>query len=142
MIAVYASWMVRMCRFDDALEMIDMALKRDPYAYDWFWDVRAGGLAAAGRYGEAIECFGRMRSTSEIPPLMYCFRAICYGELGQFDAARVAVEQCRASGRSPEVVFGEETFVDPAVFERLMTSLRSAVAAAESLNSGGHRTTS
>jgi TolB-like protein/class 3 adenylate cyclase len=132
--AVYASWMIRMCRFDAALQKIDEALLRDPYAYDWFWDVRAAALALGGKYEEAVECFRRMRSTAQIPPLMYCFRAICHAELGDLAAAREAIAQCRRLDRSPEAVLGEETFDDPAVFERLKASLRKALVASEDVS--------
>lgn len=131
-LAVYAGWLSRMERNEEALARIDEALRRDPYAYDWFWDQRAMILVNVGRYEDSIESFKRMKSFDTVPSRSYCFQAICHIELGQIDSARLAVERCRngSNGKTPEEILAEEPYGNPETAARLMASLKRAVAAA------------
>jgi TolB-like protein/Tfp pilus assembly protein PilF len=130
--AVFAGWLSRMDRNDEALTMVDEALRRDPYAYDWFWDERAIILANAARFQDAIVSFSRMKSRNAVPPRSYCYQAICHIELSQVEAARAALDHCRATGngKMPEEILADEPFGNPETAGRLMASLKRAVAAA------------
>jgi len=131
MLAVYASLLSLLDLHDEALKAIDEALRRDPYAYDWFWDERAMVLAASGNYRSAIESRKKMKAPETAPPLSHCFQAICHIELGQIQEATAALARFRniANGQEPMALFAAEPFANPETVRRLTASLERAIAA-------------
>jgi tetratricopeptide (TPR) repeat protein len=88
----YANWMNYAGDSEGALREIKEALRRDPYANDWFWNVRGNIDTAAGRYTDALASMHRMKSPT---PWSYCYRAICHVELGQLAQAQECLERFR-----------------------------------------------
>ena len=83
----HALWLNYMARNSEALAAIDAAHRRDPFALDWFWDVRAMTQTGAGLYVEALASWKRMK---QMPPWGHAYMAICHVGLNQLSEARAA----------------------------------------------------
>ena len=110
---------------DGALREIDEALRRDPYAHEWFWNVRGRIETIVGRYADALGSFHRVKAKL---PLTHCFEAVCHVELGQFAEAQACLNGARTA--TPDVTpahhLATQPYADAAVLERLMGALRRA----------------
>ncbi len=80
-------------RPDQALIEITEAQRRDPFAVGWYEDFRGIILTTAGRYQEAIACYGKMAS---VPSWSLVRMAICYSELGEGEKARDSLAKLKA----------------------------------------------
>jgi predicted Zn-dependent protease len=87
----YALWMLFMGDTDGASREIDEALRRDPYANEWFWGVRGRIETITGRYTDALGSFHRVKTKTAFRP--YCFEAVCHVELGQFAEAQACLKR-------------------------------------------------
>ena len=112
-----------------ALREIEEAQRRDPYAHDWFWNVRGQIETVAGKYAEALRSFHRMKST---PPWAHCYLAICHAELGQIAEARACLQQYRETnpGRAPSDSWRIDPYANVDTKNRLIDALRRIEAAA------------
>jgi hypothetical protein len=110
------------------LREIGEALRRDPYANEWFWSVRGSIETIVGRYSDALGSFHRVKAKL---PLTKCFEAVCHVELGQFAEAQACLNGARTAtpGVTPAHHLATQPYVDPVVSERLMDALRRADAA-------------
>jgi TolB-like protein len=123
-----ALWLVFNGHAEPALQQIDEALRRDPLAHGWFWDIRGTILAIAGRYREAIDSLRRMKP---LAPWSHCYMAICHVELGELAEAKAILEHLRTvcPDRTPEEVLSIEPYADAATWQRLIGALRRAAQA-------------
>src|SRR5262249_15486168 len=64
--AMRAMWLARMGRADEALECLDIIMRRDPFPPTHFWEVRSIALLQARRYEDVIGHPG----ADEPPPRM------------------------------------------------------------------------
>jgi TolB-like protein len=112
-------------RPDEALDVINEARRRDPYAVGWYEDFLGIILTTAGRYREAIACYARMAT---IPPWSLVRLIICHSELGEIKQARDALAKLKACwpGRHlDEIVVSEvDCYEDPAVCSRYLAIVK------------------
>ena len=121
----YALWMLFVGDTDGASREIDEALRRDPYANEWFWGVRGRIETITGKYTDALGSFHHVKTKL---PSTHCFEAVCHVELGQFAEAQACLNAARTAtpGVTPAHHFASHPYADAAVSERLMDALRRA----------------
>jgi TolB-like protein/tetratricopeptide (TPR) repeat protein len=123
-LALHAEWMNCSGQNEMALREIEDALRLDPYANDWFWDVRAIIHTVGGKYRDAIASYRRAKS---LPPWGYCYLAICHYELGEVAQAKDLLEKLKTivPGRQAVEFLTTEAFVDPATSDRFRDIVRT-----------------
>jgi adenylate cyclase len=121
--AQHALWLTYEGRTDLALNEIEVALRRDPFAQDWCWDILGIALLVAERYADAIAAYGRM---SQPPRWAEVYLAICHEHLGQRDKALACLQRIAGDPHLSTVAgcLRGEVFRDPAVIARFAASLR------------------
>jgi Flp pilus assembly protein TadD len=70
-----AWWLARVGRANEALEILDIAMHRDPFPPNRFWKLRGIALMQARRYEDAIRAISRM---SDIHVWDHAYLATCY----------------------------------------------------------------
>ena len=117
-------------RYDEALTEIDEALRRDPYAADWFWDGKGTILMASGRPRDALASFGRMKY---VPPWVLANQVVCHVELEEFSEAVAIYRQLKGDHANwlegsllsnPAVIFS--SFEYPDDISRFASALKRA----------------
>jgi TolB-like protein len=112
-------------RSEEGLGEITEAQRRDPYAVGWYDDYRGTILTSAGRYREAIACFGKM---ADIPRWSLARLVICHAELGEISQAQDIL--AKVKGHYPGLRLDElvdlelDFFQDPAVAARYRSILQ------------------
>ncbi|CAN7301507.1 winged helix-turn-helix domain-containing tetratricopeptide repeat protein [Rhizobium sp. LjRoot254] len=106
-------------RPEEALDVINEAQRRDPYAVGWYEDFLGIILTTAGRYREAIACYAKMAT---IPPWSLVRLIVCHSELGEISRAQDALAKLKAHwpGRHLDAIVISEVdcYEDPAVCKR------------------------
>lgn len=124
-LTVHALLLYFTSRTDLALETLDDAQRRDPFAVEWYGDFRGIALTAAGRYGKAVDCYEKLDT---VTPWALAYLAVCYAETGQTARARDTLARLRAHwpGESLDEIIDHEMdyFEDPAVCRRFRATLR------------------
>jgi TolB-like protein/predicted Zn-dependent protease len=122
---VYAHWLSRIGRSDEALAEMAAVFRRDPMPIDPHWDVLAMAQTAAGYHAEAIASYKRM---VEIPYWAYAYLTICHIGLDQLPEARAAAARFTAEGPQGTVAtfLQGEPYRDPAVVARFRSALLAA----------------
>jgi hypothetical protein len=87
-----AWWLNRMGQADEALEGLDIAMRRDPFPPNWFWEVRGQALLQARRCEEAIDSLSRM---SDFHAWNHAYLAACHAYLNHEAEARAAATEAR-----------------------------------------------
>jgi TolB-like protein/Tfp pilus assembly protein PilF len=120
-----AWWLARVGRTDEAIEVLDAAMHRDPFPPQWLWEVRAIALMQARRCEEAILALGRM---SDLYVWDHAYLAACHARLGRATEARAAAaEVLRLDPQFTVRRYGEiEWFKSPADHEHLLEGMRMA----------------
>ncbi len=72
-------------RAEEGVESARQAMRLNPYHPNWYWNVFAYVLHAAGRYTEALDAYGR---TTGRPSFYHAYVAACHAQLGQMEEAR------------------------------------------------------
>jgi tetratricopeptide (TPR) repeat protein len=117
-------------RCDDAFSNIEDAIRRDPYAADWHWDVRGTIMMAGGQYHEAVSSYEKSKY---VPQWGLAHLAICFVQLGEAGQAastyRKLLEQHSdwLGGRwitDPSVMF--EAFEQQPDIDRFVVAFRRA----------------
>jgi TolB-like protein/Tfp pilus assembly protein PilF len=120
-----ALWLAFMGKTDEAVPIIDHALRRDPFISGPFWTHLCTTLFQARRYEEAI------RAISHVPKpnrwdLFYLTAS--YAHLGQIEQAQTCADELQRE--YPNFSLGQveltERYKDPADVERLLDGLRKA----------------
>lgn len=112
-------------RPERALEEVDEAQRRDPFAVGWLEDFRGIMLTTAGQHREAVTCYEKSEA---VTPWSLGHLAICYAVLGEDEQARQTLSRFKA--RWPgfdldEIITNElDFFEDPAVCSRYREILR------------------
>src|SRR5262249_41447545 len=84
--AIYRAGLLRwLGRAEESVEWARKAMRLNPYHPNWYWDVLAYVLHAAGGYAEALEAYGRIPGRPSFYP---AYVAACHAELGQMEEAR------------------------------------------------------
>jgi TolB-like protein/Flp pilus assembly protein TadD len=120
-----AWWLARVGRSDEAIDVLDVAMHRDPFPPQWLWECRAIALMQARRHADAIEALGRM---SDPHVWDHAYLAACHAQLGHAAEARAAAaEVLRLDPRFTVRRYGEiEWFKNPADHEHLLDGMRMA----------------
>ncbi len=120
-----AWWLARVGRADEALEILDVAMRRDPFPPNWFWELRGIALMQARRYEDAIQALGRM---SDLHVWDHAYLAACYARLNRFGEARTAaaevlrMDPAFTASRYVQI----EHFKSPADLEHLLNGMLKA----------------
>jgi tetratricopeptide (TPR) repeat protein len=118
----YANWLNYLGDVEAGLREIDEALLRDPYANDWFWDVRGSIEVMGGRFADALKSYQHMKT---LAPWSRCHQVLCYSELGKFAEARACLEYIdRNWVVKPEDYVVDRFFLNLAQAERMLEALR------------------
>ena len=122
-LAGHAFFLAFMKRTHLALQEIDEALRRDPFAHEWFWDVRGAALMCAERYSEAIDSFRHLKRP---PPWCICYLAVCHAQVGEMAEAKRMLAKFReiSPGRTLEELISKEPIADPETAKRLVDAAR------------------
>ncbi len=122
---VHAHWLARMGRTAEALDSLDIAVRRDPFPPDWYWEARAIPLLQERRYQEVIQTINRM---TRLHSWNHAYLAIAYAHLGQLAEARAeAAELLRLKpDYSPAWISAQEPYKNPAYLQHLLDGLRKA----------------
>lgn len=109
----------------EALDGINEAQRRDPFAVGWYQDYRGIILTAAGRYREAIACYAKMPT---VPTWSLARLVICHAELGEIEQAKTTLAKLEASwpelGIDAIIAWELDFFEDPAEFGRYRAIVR------------------
>ncbi|MGH6855242.1 MAG: adenylate/guanylate cyclase domain-containing protein [Blastocatellia bacterium] len=121
----HAHWLARMGRTSEALEKMDIAVQRDPFPPEWYWEARAVPLLQEKRYEEMIQAYDHF---TELQVWHVPYLAVCYAQLGRIEEAKAqAVELLR---RKPDFsmkwIIAMEPYKNPADLEHLVEGLRKA----------------
>jgi TolB-like protein len=121
----YAHWLARMGRTSEALEKLDIAVKCDPFAPDWYWELRAVPLLQEKRYEEFLE---NSNHISRHQVWHHPYLAAAYAHLGRFEEAKAsAAEVLRLKpDYSSKWIIAMEPYKNPADLEHLLDGLRKA----------------
>jgi TolB-like protein len=101
-------------RPEQALEEISEAQRRDPYAVEWYGDVRGIMLTTAGRYREAIDHYAKMAT---ITSWSLVHLTVSHYELGEINHARGTLSKLKAHW--PGLSFEEIVDLEAGIFEDL-----------------------
>lgn len=122
-------------RYNEALSEIDEALRRDPYAADWFWDVKGTILMASGKPGEALVSFEKMKY---VPQWVFAHQIVCHMELENLTEAAAIYRRLRnehshwKNGKwlsDPATIFSSFEYQDD--IDRFVAAMRRAATAGE-----------
>ena len=118
-----ANWLLFAGRPEEAIQLLDAAMQRDPYPPTWMWEVRGYVLYHLKRYEEAIAA--ALKGGSK-PYWMPGLLAAAYAQLGQSEDARKAIATLLKL--KPDCVL--DTFATlvthPHIREHLLDGLRKA----------------
>jgi tetratricopeptide (TPR) repeat protein len=78
-------------RAEEGVELVQRAMRLNPFHPQWYWDDLAIVLYAAHRYEEAIEA--NLRITARKKPWHHARLAACYAQLGRLEEARAQVAE-------------------------------------------------
>jgi TolB-like protein/Tfp pilus assembly protein PilF len=120
-----AWWLARLGRADEALEILDIAMHRDPFPPNWFWEIRGIALMQARRYEDAIRAISRM---SDFHVWDHVYLAACYAQLNRAtEASAAASEVLRMDPSFTTSRYVQiEQFQDPTDLKHLLDGMRKA----------------
>jgi TolB-like protein/DNA-binding SARP family transcriptional activator len=85
-----AWWLARNDRAAEALEMLDLAMKRDPFPPTYFWGVRMVALLVLRRYDEVI---GAIARKTYLAAWDHAYVAACHAYMNRDQEARAAASR-------------------------------------------------
>jgi tetratricopeptide (TPR) repeat protein len=120
-----ASWFRFGGRPEEALQVLDAAMMRDPFPPIWFWRVRGSALFDLQRYEEAISAF---QHVPEGFYLAHAQLAAAYAMVGDLDNARHQTELALVvkSDLSVKKVGFYLVYTDQAARDRYLDAMRTA----------------
>jgi adenylate cyclase len=121
----HAHWLARVGRTSEALEKLDIAVQRDPFRPDWYWEIRGIPLLQEKRYEEFIEGYNHI---SRPQVWHHPYLAIAYAHLGRIEEAKAhAAEVLKLKPDfSAKWISAMEPYKDPVYLEHLLDGLRKA----------------
>ncbi len=120
-----ANWLARTGRPDEALRILDAAMRRDPFPAMYFWDFRFTVLFNLKRYDDAIAA---LRNMTKFNFMHHAYFAAAYAHAGRQEDARreVAAFLAAKPGATLALVAASEPYAQPALLEHLLDGLRKA----------------
>jgi adenylate cyclase len=120
-----AMWLAFEGRGDEAVQSLDIILRRDPFPTAWVWDYLGIALFQVHRYEEATQALNRLPVLNR---WNYYYLTASYAHLGQIERARTwGAEMLRLHPDfTLEQVGLTEVFKDPADLDYLLDGLRKA----------------
>jgi TolB-like protein len=120
-----AWWLARVGRAEQALETLDITMRRDPFPPAWFWEARGIALFAARRYDDVIQTLARM---NHLHVWDHAYTAACHAYLNHPAEARAAAsEVLRADPHFTLSRYAQvERYTLPAELEHLLNGMRMA----------------
>jgi adenylate cyclase len=121
----HAHWLARTGQTSAALKELDIAVQRDPFPPDFYWEIRSVPLLQEKRYEEVIQAFHRIGR----PQVWhYPYLAIAYAHLGRIEEAKAsAAEVLRLKPDfSAKWLIATEPYKNPADLEHMLDGLRKA----------------
>ncbi|WP_162918438.1 adenylate/guanylate cyclase domain-containing protein [Taklimakanibacter deserti] len=111
----HANWLRYGGRPEEALEILDAAMLRDPYPPVWYWDVRGCALFDLKRYEEAINAFQNM------PPERFFIPASLAAAYAMAGQIRRAQEEANLAQRlKPDLSISDIAAFSPYANETLL----------------------
>ena len=103
----------------------DIAVQRDPFPPEWYWEARSTPLLQERRYEEMIQVYDHI---AELQVWHLPYLAICYAHLGRIEEAKTqAAEILRLKPDfSMKWIIAMEPYKNPADLEHLLDGLRKA----------------
>jgi TolB-like protein len=123
--SIRALWVARMGRANEALEILDIAMNRDPFPPAWHWQIRGIALLHARRYQDVIDSLSRM---NRLHAWDHAYIAACHAYLDRAAEARAAaVEVLRVDPRFSVSRYAQvEAYTSPADLKHLLDGMRKA----------------
>ena len=123
--SIRALWLAFMGRTDEAVQTIDLAMRRDPFAPASYWTFLGTTLFQAGRYEETVQA---LNHSTRLGRWDFYYLAASFAHLGQIEEARACVAELQRE--HPNISLGQvgltERYKDPADLDRLLDGLRKA----------------
>jgi TolB-like protein len=85
-----ANWLLHVDKFDEALQALDEAMRRDPFPPTWAWEVRGSVLYQLKRYEEAAAAYSKVGRDYFWMP---AYLAASYAQAGQRERAAASLRQ-------------------------------------------------
>ena len=82
-----AWWLARTGRAEEALQCLDLAMRRDPFPPAWFWEIRGIALLAMRQYDEVIQALAHM---IHLHAWDHAYVAACHAHMNRKAEARAA----------------------------------------------------
>jgi len=118
-------WLTFMGRSDEAVQSLDLAMRRDPFTPAYYWAFYSVAQFQARRYQESIQAINHL---SKLERWDFFYLAASYAHLDQMEAARAWVAALQQ--RFPDITLRQvrltEPYKDPADVEHLLEGLRKA----------------
>jgi tetratricopeptide (TPR) repeat protein len=123
--ATGANWLARTGRPEEALQTLEAAMRRDPFAPTWLWEFRFTALFHLRRYDEAITS---LRTMATFHPWHHAYLAAAYAHAGKMDGARreLAALLNGKPAATVAAVAAVEPYSEPALLDHLLDGLRKA----------------
>jgi TolB-like protein len=120
-----AGWLVRVGRPVEALQVLDVAMRRDPFAATWVWEMRFYALFHLKRYEESIAA---LRNVATFSFWQFGYLAAAFALAGRLEEARREMAQLLAlkPDASCALFRAAEPYADDALLEHLLDGLRKA----------------
>jgi adenylate cyclase len=117
--------MVRIGRPAEALQSLETAMQRDPFAPSWLWVARCNALFHLKRYDEAIAA---LRNLSTLHFWHYAYFAAAYAHAGRADDARRELTTFLKAKPDATIalVAAAEPYAEQAPLDHLLDGLRKA----------------
>jgi adenylate cyclase len=115
-VAERANWLMYSGRLDEALQCLEVAMRRDPHPPNWVWGVRGMVLFHLQRYEDAIAGLLHWNDPRSWPSMQL---AAAYAQAGRIDQARREVARILENEPSAAAT-------DPAHRAQLLEGLRKA----------------
>jgi tetratricopeptide (TPR) repeat protein len=118
-----ADWLTRTGRPDEALQILDAAMRRDPFPAMWLWDMRFTALFNLKRYDDAIAA---LRNMTEFNFMHHAYFAAAYAHAGRQEDARreVAAFLAAKPGATSALVAAAGPYAQPDLLEHLLDGLQ------------------
>jgi adenylate cyclase len=109
----------------EALQVLDVAMRRDPFAATWVWEMRFYALFHLKRYEESIAA---LRNVATFSFWQFGYLAAAFALAGRLEEARREMAQLLAlkPDASCALFRAAEPYADDALLEHLLDGLRKA----------------
>jgi adenylate cyclase len=122
---VERGWLLAMVgRAEEGIELIQQALRLNPFHPDWYWTLLAIALYSARRYEDALEAGRRVAGWKR--PWDMARLAACYAQLGRLDEARSQAAEVLRIDPMFRISGGPLSYKDRTDAEHVLDGMRKA----------------